>query len=143
MSAQEEVLQASKQFYAALNRMLKGDAGPMEKIWSHSATVTAMHPIGGRDVGWGKVGESFKNVAGISSGGEVGLNDQLVQVDGNIAYEVGVEKGQGTFAGTTATIEHRVTNVYRKEAGAWKMVHHHTDISPAMVEIVSKLPPRK
>lgn len=80
MSAQEEVLQASKQFYAALNRMLKGDVGPMEKIWSHGATVTAMHPIGGRDAGWEKVGESFRNVAGISSRGEVGLNDQLVIV---------------------------------------------------------------
>jgi hypothetical protein len=27
-----------------------------------------------------------------------------------------------------------VTNIYRREGGGWKMVHHHTDVSPAMVE---------
>lgn len=143
MSAKEEVLQASKQFYAALNRMLKGDAGPMASAWSHSSAVTALHPIGGQTVGWENVGDSFKQVAGISSGGEVGLNDQRIEVDGNMAYEVGTEKGVGTFAGKQVSIEHRVTNVYRKEAGAWKMVHHHTDISPAMVEIISSLPAKK
>jgi hypothetical protein len=48
----DEVRKASEQFYAALNRMLNGDAGPMADIWSHSAVVTTMHPIGGREVGW-------------------------------------------------------------------------------------------
>ena len=47
-SAKDEVRKASKQFYAALNRMLNGDAGPLEDIWSHKAIVTTMHPIGGR-----------------------------------------------------------------------------------------------
>ena len=55
MSAQDEVRKASKAFYAAMNRMAKGDAGPMAVIWSHSATTTTMHPIGGREVGWAKI----------------------------------------------------------------------------------------
>jgi hypothetical protein len=36
-------------------------------------------------------------------------------------------------------IEHRVTNIYHREAGSWKMVHHHVDVSPAMLDIVSRL----
>lgn len=36
-------------------------------------------------------------------------------------------------------IEHRVTNIYQREAGAWKIVHHHTDTSAAMLEILSRL----
>jgi ketosteroid isomerase-like protein len=143
MSAKEEVLQASKQFYSALNRMLKGDTGPLANVWSHGSTVTAMHPIGGREIGWEKVADSFKQVAGIASGGEVALIDQRIEVDGNMAYEVGTEKGQATFNAQNVSIEHRVTNVYRKEAGAWKMVHHHTDISPAMVDIVKSLQAKK
>jgi ketosteroid isomerase-like protein len=143
MSTKEEVLQASRQFYSALNRMLKGDTGPLANIWSHGSTVTAMHPIGGGEVGWQKVADSFKQVAGIASGGEVALIDQRIEVEGNMAYEVGIEKGQATFGGKKVSIEHRVTNVYRKEAGAWKMVHHHTDISPAMVEIVKSLQAKK
>ena len=52
MSQEDEVRKASEQFYAALNLMLNGDARPLTEIWSHSAAVSAMHPIGGRDVGW-------------------------------------------------------------------------------------------
>lgn len=32
--------------------MANGDARPLSDIWSHGAAVTAMHPIGGRQVGW-------------------------------------------------------------------------------------------
>lgn len=55
MSTEAEVRKASKQFYAGLNRMVNGDADPLADIWSHSAAVTAMHPIGGRQVGWDAV----------------------------------------------------------------------------------------
>jgi ketosteroid isomerase-like protein len=139
MSVKEEIVQASKQFYGALNHMLKGDATPMASVWSHGSGVDSMHPIGGRDIGWEKVDDSFKQVAKLASGGEVRLSEQRIEVDGNMAYEVGIEKGQATFAGQKVAIEHRVTNVYRKENGKWKMVHHHTDVSPDMLKIVRNL----
>jgi ketosteroid isomerase-like protein len=44
-----------------------------------------------------------------------------------------------TVAGERVAIEQRVTNVYRREGGEWRIVHHHTDVSPAMVEILSRL----
>jgi ketosteroid isomerase-like protein len=56
-----------------------------------------------------------------------------------MAYEVGVETGTLTLAGLTATIEHRVTNIYRREAGTWRVVHHHTDGSPAMQDVLARL----
>ena len=36
MSTVDEVREASKQFYAALNSMLSGKAGSMSDIWSHN-----------------------------------------------------------------------------------------------------------
>ena len=57
----------------------------------------------------------------------------------DLAYELGTERGQATLAGERITIEQRVTNVYRREGGEWKLVHHHTDISPAMLELLSRL----
>jgi hypothetical protein len=51
MQAEEEVRAASEKFYAALNRMLNGNGSSLPEIWSQSATVTTMHPIGGREVG--------------------------------------------------------------------------------------------
>ena len=139
MATQDEVRKASEQFYAALNRMLNGDAGPLADIWSHSAAVTTMHPIGGREVGWDKVGQAWEQVAKVFSGGQVKLTDQLIQVTGDMAYEVGTEQGEAKLGGQQVKIEHRVTNIYRREAGAWKIVHHHTDVSPVMADALSRL----
>ncbi len=139
MSTEDEVRTASTHFYAGLNRMANGDASPLADIWSHSAAVTAMHPIGGRQVGWDAVRASFEQVAQLASDGKVELKDQLIHVAGDLAYEVGVEHGQVTLAGQKVTIEHRVTNIYQREAGAWKMTHHHTDTSPAMLDVLSRL----
>ena len=108
MPAEDEVHKASTQLYAALNRLVQGDAGPLTDIWSHSATVTAMHPIGGREVGWDNVRGSF-------------------------------EQGQLKIGGHEVSFEDRVTNIYLLEAGAWKIVDHHADIAPEMLDPLSRL----
>jgi ketosteroid isomerase-like protein len=144
MSADDEVRNASKQFYAALNTLLNGDASAQADIWSHSAAVTTMHPIGGRQVGWNEVRESWEQVARLASGGQVSLDDQLIRVAGDVAYELGVERGHLKIAGQEVhSIEDRVTNIYRREAGQWKLVHHHTDISQAMLDVLSRVRAKK
>jgi ketosteroid isomerase-like protein len=139
MSLKEEVRKASKQFYAGLNSMATGDSGPLADIWSHNAVVTTMHPIGGREVGWDAVRGSFEQVAKLASKGKIELKDQIIQVAGDLAYEVGIESGQLAFAGEQVTIDHRVTNIYQRQAGAWKIVHHHTDISPELMNVLRRL----
>ena len=139
MSTEDEVKRASEQFYAALNFMLSGDTAPLADIWSHSAAATTMHPIGGRQVGWDAVRESFAQVSALASGGRAELGDQILQVVGDVAYELGVEHGQAELAGEKITIDHRVTNIYQHEAEGWKIIHHHTDVSPSMLDILNRL----
>ena len=139
MSAEDEVRKASKNFYAALSRMCNGDPHALADVWSHGAAVTAMHPIGGREVGWEAVKHSFGKVAELSSGGKVELKDQLIHVVGDLAYEVGIEHGQIKLAGREVDINVRVTNVYQRRTGAWRMVHHHTDTSAAMLDVLHGL----
>ncbi|MFQ5914569.1 MAG: YybH family protein [Nitrospinota bacterium] len=143
MSTEAEVRNASEQFYAALNSLLNGDAGPMADTWSHSAAVTSMHPIGGREVGWDEVGGSWEQFAKIASDGRVKLEGQLIEVGGDVAYELGTEHAAFKLAGHQLQEEIRVTNIYRREAGAWKIVHHHTDLSPATLEVLSRLQAEK
>ena len=139
MAAEDEVRAASARFYTALNSMMTGDAGPLAQAWSHSPDVSTMHPIGGREAGWDQVRGSFEGVAGLASGGSVTLRDQSIHLGTDMAYELGTEAGKITLAGEQLTIEQRVTNVYRREGAEWKLVHHHTDISPAMLELLSRL----
>jgi len=138
MSNEAEVRKASERFYAALNRMANGDASEMADIWSHGAAATAMHPIGGREVGWDAVMASFEQVAHVASEGKIEMMDRDIHVSGDVAYEIGVERGEVKLSGQPVRVEHRVTNVYQREAGEWKIIHHHTDISPAMLDLLSQ-----
>ena len=135
----DEVHQASDRFYAALNRTLNGDSGPMMEVWSHTSDVSTMHPIGDREDGWEHVEGPWQQVASMASGGQVAIKDQSIRAGGDLAYEVGTEEGSGTIAGEVVSFGQRVTNIYRRDDGIWKIVHHHTDKSPAMEEIVSRL----
>lgn len=139
MSAEDEVREASDQFYAALNRMANGDAGPMMEVWSHTSDVSTMHPIGGREVGWEQVRGPWEQVAAIASDGQITLADSLIWVVGDLAYQVGTEAGEIQLGEHGVSFEERVTNIYRREAGAWKIVHHHSDLSPAMLDVLARL----
>lgn len=139
MSTQNEVRKASERFYDALNRLLGGDASVLTDVWSHTEAATAMHPVGGRQVGWDDVQRSWEQIAPLSSGGQVELDDQVIEVIGDAAYEVGFERGQMELAGERITLDHRVTNIYRREGGQWKMVLHHTDVSAAMQDVLNRV----
>lgn len=139
MSPDEEVRRASKQFYTALNRMANGDAGLMADGWSHGPEVTAMHPIEGREIGWEAVKTSFEQFAQVATDGKVDLTDQIIRVEGDVAYELGVEQGECKLGGNPVAFKHRVTNIYRREGDGWRMIHHHSDTSPAMLDVLAKL----
>jgi ketosteroid isomerase-like protein len=139
MSTLDECRKASEHLYDALYHMLNGNSCLMDSIWSHSPDVTTMHPVGGREVGWEKVRERWEQLASQTSDGEIKLVDQLIRVEGNIAFEIGTERGKVKLGGRQISLEHRVTNVYRLESGVWKAVHHHTDISPALFDVIGQV----
>ena len=140
MSAENDVREASKQNAAAMNLMVKGDASKLAAVWSQRANVSAMQPIGGRDIGgWDVIKGAAESFAGAASDGAYELRDQHIAVVGDMAYEMGVEHVEGKFAGHPYILEGRVTNIYQREADGWKVIHHHADISPALVELISKL----
>lgn len=137
--SEAEVRAASDKFYAALNQMANGDASAMADVWAHTDSVTSMHPIGGREVGWDAVSTSFGKVASISDQGKVWVTDQRIQVVGDAAYEIVVENGEMSLGGHPVSFQHRATNVYQRQPDGWKLVHHHTDTSAPMIEVLSKL----
>jgi hypothetical protein len=42
MAFDDEIRQASEQFYAAINRAINGDPGSMMEVWSHGSEVTTL-----------------------------------------------------------------------------------------------------
>jgi ketosteroid isomerase-like protein len=110
----------------------------MNGVWSRDPVRRPCNPsTAGNSAGTRSVAAS--GVAAIASGGEIKRKDQLIQVAGDMAYEVGIETGTLTLGGLKASIEHRATNIYRRESGAWKLVHHHTVLAPAMMDVLARL----
>ena len=138
MTIENDVRAASEKFYSALNSMLNGDASPLLNICSHSETVTTMHPVGGREVGWDQVRGSWEQVAKIVSGGQIKLEDQFVQIIGDVAYELGVERGHYTLAGKPVAADYRVTNIYRRESGSKGLAR----VLPSQTTIGKAIPAR-
>ena len=137
MAVEDEIRQASEQFYEALNSMINGDPEPMMEVWSHGSDVATMHPLGGQQTGWEEVRASWEQAAQTFSDGRVSLVSLVVvPLADDVAYTLGTENGQAKLGDETVAIDWRVTNIYRREEGEWKVVHHHTDVSPELVEIL-------
>jgi ketosteroid isomerase-like protein len=137
MAFDEEIRHASEQFYAAINRAINGAPGSMMEVWSHGSDVTTLHPLGGRETGWEEVRASWEQVAQGFSDGQVSIEDLVVvPLADDVAYTLGTEHGQASLGDERVGIDWRVTNIYRRDEGEWKVVHHHTDVSPPLVKFL-------
>ena len=139
MAVEDEIRQASEQFYVAITRAINGDPGPMTEVWSHGSDVATLHPLGGRETGWEEGRASWEQVAQAFSDGQVSIEDLVVvPLSEDVAYTLGSEHGQAKLGDQTVGIDWRVTNIYRHEEGEWKVVLHHTDVSPTLVEVLNR-----
>jgi ketosteroid isomerase-like protein len=128
---------ANDSLYAALNAMFIGNMAPMDSIWSHSNDITDMGPFGGRLVGWDSVNAEFTKEANMKLGGKVVCNNLLVHPGTDMGYTVCTEEGENMSAkGKPVMVSHRATNIFRLENGKWKLVHHHTDLSPQLQKAI-------
>ncbi len=140
MTAEDEVQQASDQFYTALNHFLNGgDRWLLAATWSHSPAVTTLHPVGGRQVGWPEVWRVWEQLYQLFSGGQISARDVVVRVLGDVAYTVGIERGEGTLGDQAVRFDYRVTHLYQREAGAWKLIHRHADAAPVLQDVFGRL----
>ncbi len=121
---------AVMQFYAALNAMLAGDAGPMVKLWSRRPDVTYMGPDRKFWHGWIEIDADFAAAAARKLGGSVEPKDITITVGRDLAIVADVENGRRLLNGTLQTNSLRATSVFRLEGGQWKMIAHHVDPIP-------------
>ena len=141
MAVEDEVRQASDQFYAALNQMLStSDPGLVTAVWSEGQQGSTMHPIGGREVGREQVLATWKQAGSAFSGGRATVEGLVVfPLSADAAYTIGTERFEGKVGGQQFRGEWRATNIYRREDGGWRIVHHHTDASPELQELLRRL----
>ena len=110
----------------------EGDAAPRMAMWSANDPVTLFGAFGMAKSGWDEVSETFRWVASrFSELGDYDFELVAAGASGDLAYTVGYERHAVSIEGGPVkrhTI--RVTHVYRREDGEWKVVHRHGDETP-------------
>ena len=109
-----------------------GDPAPRIALWSRNDPVTLFGAFGPCDSGWDEVSRTFHWVADRFSDCTAYSFDLVAGgASGDLAYTVGYERSTRSLDGGPAESSTlRVTHVYRREDGEWKMVHRHGDEMP-------------
>ena len=104
-----------------------GDAAPRFAIWSTRDPVTVFGAwLSGS--GYEQVSDMFRRLEGIFSHCTSYSHDVVAaDVHGDMAYTVGYEHTSASVNGEPRQYTLRVTQVYRREDGEWKVAHRHAD----------------
>ncbi len=108
-----------------------GDASPRFLTWSHQDPVTLFGAARTKS-GWDELGPFFHQLAS-SFSNCTAYRFELVAagVSGDLAYTVGYEYTSVSVDGAPIDpYKLRVTHIYRRENGEWKIVHRHADRPP-------------
>ncbi|MEZ4451747.1 MAG: nuclear transport factor 2 family protein [Nannocystaceae bacterium] len=111
--AAADVEAAHRAFYRAL---MMGDAQAMADLWSRAHPVTCVHPGTPNLVGYRAVVGSWSQILA-HRGLEISASRLEVRVLGESALTTCIE--------SLGEVELAVTNIYVREDGGWKIVHHH------------------
>lgn len=110
-----------------------GDLTPRLSTWSQRDPVTLFGAAFSFTSGWKDLRAVFDWLADTFVACAT-YDFELLAADasGDLAYTVGIERYRATTAdGRVVENELRVTHVYRREDGAWRIVHRHGDHGPA------------
>lgn len=110
----DDVLAANAAFYAAFNAR---DPARMAALWSRGEALTCIHPnwniLSGREA----VLESWTSILGNPQQPRVVSGAATALVFGDVAIVIGRELVSG--------LPLAATNVFVREGGPWRLVHHH------------------
>jgi ketosteroid isomerase-like protein len=127
---QADVLEANARFYRAFTA---GDFAAMRDLWAEDAPVACVHPMSPVLVGRDAVLGSWRQILREAPPMAMRCDQAVVHLAGDSALVLCYE-GNGERPAHLAA-----TNAFVREAGRWRMVHHHA--SPLARPISRPAPP--
>jgi ketosteroid isomerase-like protein len=119
-----------------------GDAGPRMAMWSHHDGVTLFGGVMGGS-GWAEIEPIFQHLGAAFSHCQSFDNEVIAAAaSDDLAYTVAFEHTTASVHGRPAVAYVlRVTTVFHREDGEWKVVHRHADpsASPTGGEVLQQL----
>lgn len=109
---------------------VNGDAGPLAKIAVKNFAATFFGPMGAVVEGAREVlGRYELDALSFDAGSESDLEIVHMCANGEIGYWAGFQNARPRMKGRAGTIPMRlrVTEIFRKEEGEWRLIHRHAD----------------
>jgi ketosteroid isomerase-like protein len=126
----DDLRDANEGFYRALETL---DLAAMERVWAHEPWVRCVHPGWEVLVGWPAVRKSWEQIFANTGWIRVTPTELDVRSFGELGLVACAENITTTREGDVGLAVAQATNVYRRTAEGWRMVHHHA--SPAPVRL--------
>jgi ketosteroid isomerase-like protein len=125
----DDIQHAIERTRAAVAAFANGRTDLWVKVCSHRSDVTLFGGWGGHERGWQQLEPRYQWAAGRFAGAEVSFEDLACSASGDLAYTVWIERLQAQLVGVAdpSPVALRVTHVYRREDGTWRLVHRHAD----------------
>jgi ketosteroid isomerase-like protein len=103
----------------------------VEQLSTHDP-VTLFPASQPSQMGWADVSQAIRRVASVySSSNVVEIEVVAAGLSGDLAYLVGYERAASSIEGRPdEDLGLRITQVYRREAGEWRLAHRHADPGP-------------
>lgn len=130
MAATDDFEQVLEPYHLALGDIIKGNPESYQKMFSHRDDVTLANPFGGVARGWEQVAETLERAASNFRDGEVTSFENMAKyVTPDLAYIVEVERYKAKVGKRedVTPVALRVTSIFRREDGVWKVAHRHAD----------------
>ena len=117
-------------FRQALDSFMKGDPKACTEFFSRRDDVTLANPLGPPRIGFADVEAATAEAAALVRDGSIrGFEEVSRYSTADLGYVVQIERSQARLPGSEdlAPIALRVTMIFRREGGTWKVAHRHAD----------------
>jgi ketosteroid isomerase-like protein len=114
----------------AARAYVSGDPGPLRDIAAQESPASFFGPQGGIVAGSSQVWSAYEQgAAAFGPGGDSHFEVVHMEASGDLAYWVGVQRADVNLAARSerTPMELRITEIFRREDGEWKLVHRHAD----------------
>jgi ketosteroid isomerase-like protein len=119
-----------RQCEEAWQLFVTGNPEPAMHLFSRREDVTLANPWGPAATGWPEVSSTLEAAAARFRNGRVSAFDVRTEfVSDDVAWCHEVERGEAMFGGRSELEDFalRVTSIYRREDGQWRIVLRHAD----------------
>ena len=127
--AEASFRQAVERMQAATDQFVRGNSERLRALCSQADDATIVGGWGDYERGWAAVGPRYEWAAARFQGGQLTYELVASGVSGDLAYTFHIERGTVRLVGVAepAPMALRVTHIYRREGGEWKLLHRHAD----------------